>query len=234
MKDFRNSQSLITGASSGIGLAVAKNLIQRGSKVHSFDIQDPTESIDGLMTHSVDVRKADDVTRGLGEISGELDLLFNNAGILVRGGWGDAPVERTQQMFDVNFHGSIEMLIAVLEKEKLAPNATILQMCSTVGLNPAPQLPVYSETKRSVHDGIIRLLRAVRPDLHLQGIYPGAVKTPMTMAGFSSEQAYDEQALRIWGVVSRPDQIAGKIMELLDSEVKDLIWNPDTKEYVLK
>ena len=126
------------------------------------------------------------------------------------------------------------MLIAALESEKLSTDATILQMCSTVGLNPAPQLPGYSETKRAVHDGIIRLLRQVRPDLHIKGIYPGAVKTPMTMAGYASETAYDEQALRVWGVVNSPEEIAEKIMQLVDSDAKDLIWNAGAKEYVFQ
>lgn len=232
--NLESKTSLITGGSSGMGLAVAKRLIRKGGAVHSFDVQPPVEALEGLTTHIVDVRHAAEIRRGMDEISGKLDLLFNNAGLLVRGGWGDAPAEQTQKMFDVNYHGSVEMLIAALEKEKLAPDATVLQMCSTVGLKPAPQLPAYSETKRAVHDGIIRLLRAALRDVRLKGIYPGAVKTPMTMAGFASEEAYDEQALRIWKVVSGPDEIADKIMELLDSDAKDLVWDPEAREYLLK
>lgn len=91
----------------------------------------------------------------------------------------------------------------------------------------------YSLSKQLVHE-LIGALRADRPDLRVKAVYPGAVMTPMTMAGFSSEEEYDRQARANWGVVSTADDVADRIMELLGSDADNLFWDADRKEYVLE
>lgn len=235
---LEGTHSLITGASSGIGLAVAERFVQKGSNVHSFDAQDPLKKIDGITSHSIDIRDPAQVTRGMGEVPGKLHVLFNNAGVLARGGLFDVSHEQFRKMLEVNALGSWFTLKTALDQDKLAEGATIIQMCSTVGGPPgrrmsAPKVRPYSLSKQLVHE-MIGALRADRPDLHVKAVYPGAVKTPMTMAGFASEEEYNRQALAIWGVVSTADDVADRIMLLLESDADNLVWDPTRKEYVLE
>lgn len=235
---LEGTQSLITGASSGMGLAVAERFIQRGSTVHSFDAQEPLKKIDGITSHSVDVRDPEQVARGMGEVSGKLQVLFNNAGVLTRGGLFDVSHDQFRKMLEVNALGSWLTLKTALDQDKLVEGATIIQMCSTVGGPPgrrmsAPKVRPYSLSKGLVHE-MIGALRADRPDLRVKAVYPGAVKTPMTMAGFASEEEYDRQALANWGVVSTADDVADRIMLLLESDADNLVWDPERKEYAFE
>src|SRR3989338_1802489 len=235
---LEGTQSLITGASSGIGLAVAERFVQKGGKVHSFDTQDPLKKVDGITPHSVDIRDPEQVARGMGDIAGKLHLVFNNAGVLARGGLFEVSHDQFRNMLEVNALGSWLTLKTALDQDKVAEGATIIQMCSTVGGPPgrrvsAPKVRPYSLSKQLAHE-MIEALRADRPDLRVKAIYPGAVKTPMTMAGFPSEIEYDRQALANWGVVSTADDIADRIMLLLESDADNLVWDSARKEYVFE
>lgn len=235
---LEHTQSLITGASSGMGLAVAERFAQKGSIVHSFDAQAPLKEIEGITSHVVDVQDPEQVARGIGEVTGKLHVLFNNAGVLVRGGLFDVSHEQFRKMLEVNALGSWLTLKTALEQDKLVEGATIIQMCSTVGGPPgrrmsAPKVRPYSLSKGLVHE-MIGALRDDRPDLRVKAVYPGAVKTPMTMAGFASEAEYDKQALANWGVVSTADDIADKILQLLESDADNLVWDPTRREYVFE
>ncbi len=236
--NLEHTQSLITGASSGMGLAVAERFARKGSIVHSFDAQVPLREIEGITSHLVDVRDPEQVARGMRDVTGKLQVLFNNAGVLVRGGLFGVSYEQFRKMLEVNALGSWLTLKTAIEQEKLAEGATIIQMCSTVGGPPgrrmsAPKVRPYSLSKVLVHE-MIGALRADRPDLRIKAVYPGAVKTPMTMAGFASEAEYDKQAIANWGVVSTAEDIADKIMQLLDSDADSLLWDPTRREYVFE
>lgn len=233
-----STQSLVTGAGSGMGLAVARRLAGAGSAVHSFDVRPSAEPIDGVTPHTVDIRSAADIARGMDAIQGKLHVLFNNAGILVRGGLFDVSQDQLRDMIDINVIGSWQMLKTALEGDKLEDGATVVQMCSVVG-GPAgkkiasPKNKAYGLTKTLVHE-LILALREERPDLRIKGVYPGAVKTPMTMAGFPSEQAYDEQAIANWGVVSTADELGDRIMQLIESDASELYWDAEHRKYVLR
>ena len=221
-----------------MGLAVAERLARKGAIVHSFDLQNPLRSVEGIISHNVDVRYAEQISQGMSEITGKLQLLFNNAGVLVRGGLFDISPDQFRKMLEVNALGSWQTLKTALEQDKLEDGATILQMCSTVGgptgrSMSAPKVRPYSLSKRLVNE-FIEALRFDRSDLRVKAVYPGAVKTPMTMAGFVSEAEYDKQAIANWGVVSTADDIADKIMTLLESDANNLYWDNDRKEYVFE
>lgn len=231
---LEGTQSLITGGSSGIGLATAKLLVERGSRVHSFDIQELREHVDGMQTHIVNVENAAAVRIVMNAIAGQIHILMLNAGILERRQWKDLSTGDVQKLFDVNVCGSVHTLIAAFEQGKLAPDAVILQMCSIVGIQPSERLPAYSLTKKMIHT-LIALMRVLRSDLRVKGIYPGAVETPMTTQGFASLAVYREQAAKNWGTVTQPQHIAQGIVELIeDEEAKDLVWDGESRTHVLK
>lgn len=235
---LRGTESLITGASSGIGLAVAELLVKTGTKVHSFDIQEPEKRIEGVTPHLLDVRDGEQLSRGMEVIAGKLSVLFNNAGVLFRGGLFEVSLDQFRKMLEVHVLGAWLTLKTALEQDKLAKGAIIIQMCSTLGGPPGRRTSAlthraYSLSKQLVHE-LIGAVRAERPDLRVKAVYPGAVKTPMTMAGFGSEEEYDRQAAATWGVVSTADDVAENIIQLLESDADNLVWDPSRREYVFE
>ncbi|TSC58874.1 MAG: short-chain dehydrogenase [Candidatus Peregrinibacteria bacterium Greene0416_19] len=232
-------QALVTGAGSGIGEAVTLRLIERGSHVYSFDIIPRRRRVEGLENHLVDVSDPQQIVDGLKLIRGKLNLVFSNAGVLARGRLFDVVPAAFERMVSVNMLGSWNLMKELMEQRKLEQNATVIQMCSTVGQHPADALGPYSLSKQMVHAYIQMLRREVSVNPRLQGLrilglYLHAVKTPMTMAAFSTEQEYDAQALRHWGTVSTPADIADWTMRLIDSHKQDLAWDPERREYMLR
>lgn len=235
---LEGTHSLVTGGSSGIGLATAKKLAAAGSSVSSFDIQSPLEHANGVTHYQVNLRYASDIERGMRLVPRKIDLLFNNVGKFVRGGLLEVSPDAMDQMIAVNVRAQMEMMKVARTQEKLAEHPLILQMCSTVGAPPpwrkhAPKVGAYAYTKLCVHEWI-QQLRITHPEYRVKGIYPGAVKTPMTLAGFASEAEYEAQARANWGVFHTADEIAEKIMELIESGAADLFWDPGKKEYVFE
>lgn len=242
-----DTHSIVTGASSGMGFNVAKRLVERDGKgtVHSFDVQHPLHVLDGMVDHLVDIRETPKVVREMQSIKHQIHLLFNNAGVLVRGGLLGVSYEELHKMMTVNALGSWNMIKIALEKDKMAQGATILQMCSTVGgpeghrMN-RPKVGAYAQSKILVHEmghALKTDLYNIRPDLRFKMIYPGAVETPMTTGGVSSEEdlkAYREQAVANWGVLSTAEEMGERIMALVESNAEVLYWDERKQEYVME
>ncbi len=231
--NLEGARALITGAGSGIGYSVARKLVDSGCATYSFDVQVPSEQRPGISSLEVDVTNPQQVAWGMAQIPGKLDVLFNNAGVLVRGGLFEITYDQFHQMVEVNALGSWLVLKTALEQEKLTSGATVIQMCSIVGgpddrRIPAAKLRPYSLSKILVQ-GLIEAVQTDFPNLQFKAVYPGAVKTPMTMQGFASEQEYDEQALANWGHISTADEVAGEIILLLTTNAKRLVWDSNNK-----
>lgn len=231
--NLNGAHVFITGGSSGIGLETVRVLNGRGARVISGDVQPPLEEIAGVQNCIIDVTNCDSVTQAMREVSGELHVLINNAGIMRRGRWQDTSPDDIQKQFEVNVRGSVNTLIAAIREGKLAPNAVIVQMCSIAGLHPAEQLAAYSLTKQMVHT-LIELMRALRPDLPVIGVYPHAIETPMTRAGFASQEEYRQQAFDKWGCVTKPEDLAVVIADAIeDDKAKNVHWNQASRKHGL-
>ncbi|MCM2374660.1 SDR family NAD(P)-dependent oxidoreductase [Aporhodopirellula aestuarii] len=222
---------LITGGSSGIGLELAEQLLVLENSVEILDIQAPMESLPQAIFHQADLSCGESIAQAIGAISEPLDIIINNAGVLVRGGILDNSEDEFDRSFNVNLKGAWLILKHVVEMKKLVSNPTILQMCSTVGLEPAPHLRVYSLTKQTIHR-FVQALRADFPEWTVKAAYPGAVKTPMTTVGMSDEE-YDKLILERWGVNFTAAETATAILSLLAAPENDLVYDPRARGYSL-
>ena len=182
---------LITGASSGIGAAVARRFSQEGYRLvlaaRRFDrLNALADEILGqggkALPVTADLNRLDDIQRLVQaalEQFEQIDLLFNNAGF-GRLDWleGLNPIDDVQAQIQVNLLGLIWMSQAVLPHMIERRSGHIINMASLAGWVAPPTYSIYAATKFGVRGFTEALRREVSPyGIHVSGIYPGAVDT---------------------------------------------------------
>ncbi|MBL4633955.1 MAG: SDR family NAD(P)-dependent oxidoreductase [Kofleriaceae bacterium] len=191
--NFTNKVVIITGAASGIGLALSKELHKRGAEVVLADVQQApllraAETL-GCRSVVVDVCDADamrDMVQQEVSHHGRLDYIFNNAGILVSGKVKDTPLSDWKRVFDVNVHGVINGIDAAYPVFIEQGFGHIVNTASIAGLIPCPGLVAYSASKHAVV-GLSTGLReeAERYGVKVSVVCPGFVKTNIVENGLS-------------------------------------------------
>ncbi|KAK3387886.1 hypothetical protein B0H63DRAFT_542363 [Podospora didyma] len=152
---------LITGCTSGSGLALVHAIAARGDKVIATG-RDATSRLAGLAVEKKDsIAVLDlDVTAPLAEIQsviahavtifGGLDVLVNNAGVMRMAGIEEASEAFIQHMFDINVFGAIKTTQAVLPHMRAAKRGTVVFIGAGLGWAPLPFFTYYSLTKAAL------------------------------------------------------------------------------------
>jgi short-subunit dehydrogenase len=171
---FEGKIALVTGASSGIGAALAAELARRGAKVFSADI-DAKSMLRLDVTDAARFRVvADDIVAR----EGRIDLLFNNAGIGLAGEARDLESEDWRRVVEVNLIGVMNGIAAVYPGMVARGRGHIVNTASGAGLAPRPGMAAYAATKHGVV-GLSTSLRAEaqRHGVEVSAICPGYVAT---------------------------------------------------------
>jgi len=214
---------LITGGSSGIGQVLIKLLHQKGARIISFDIKDPKESFSDVAYIKADISKSAQVKRSLTRIKEPIDILINNAGIIRRGTLLETTEEEFSELFNVLVRGVWLML--KYARPKLINTAIILQISSRYGLSLPPDPGVYALCKRIIID-MSRMLQEIYPHFTVKLACPGPVDTPLSRHSCSQE----EFSRKIKIMISS-EEMAEKIIKLLESDYKKLIFNEEDNKY---
>lgn len=181
---------VITGGARGIGAATARLLAADGASVLVTDVLDEegtalAKSLGGNVHYRrLDVSSADDWESVIAEaerLFGQVDCLFNNAGILGLGGVSDCSPEEFRRIIDVNLTGVFLGIRAAAPALKRAGGGVIVNTSSTAGLQGYGGLAAYVASKW----GVRGLTKAAALDLAADGIrvvslHPGPIRTPMT------------------------------------------------------
>ena len=179
--DFDGLAAAVTGGASGIGLATARLLAQRGARVAVLDLR--TSEVPEPLTGVVcDVTSDDSVRAGIEAVVaalGRLDVLVNNAGIGAVGTVEENADEEWSRVLDVNVLGLVRVTRAALPHLRRSPAAAIVNTCSIAATAGLPGRALYSATKGAV----LALTRAMAADHVAEGIRvtcvnPGTVDTP--------------------------------------------------------
>jgi 2-keto-3-deoxy-L-fuconate dehydrogenase len=177
--EFTGIRAIVTGGASGIGLATARLLTERGAQVACLDLDAPPEPLYGVRADVRDdaqVRAA--VEEAVGHLGG-LDVLVNNAGIGAQGTVEDNDDAEWHRVFDVNLFGMVRTSRAALPHLRRSSHAAIVNTCSIAATAGLPSRALYSATKGAV----LSLTRAMAADHIREGIRvncvnPGTADTP--------------------------------------------------------
>lgn len=191
----RPSHVLITGASSGLGAALARRYAAEGCRLSLFGrdrarLEETLAACRGRAAavdlYVCDLRDAESVARALeaAEAQAPVDLLFANAGVGGAGALGGPAGETLAQahaMFETNILGVTNTVVPLLPKLVGRRRGHIVLTGSIAGLVGLPQSPAYCASKAAVHtygEGLRRLLR--RSGVSVTVLCPGFVETPMS------------------------------------------------------
>jgi NAD(P)-dependent dehydrogenase (short-subunit alcohol dehydrogenase family) len=188
--------ALITGGSSGIGLAIGRMLREEGYDVtlasRTAEKVEAAAAELGATAIVADVSKEEDC-RGVVEEhvarAGGLDVLVNSAGIGIAGRVEDLQVKHLDRQLNINLRGLLLVTQAALPHLR-SSKGWIVNLASIAGTQPVPILPVYAATKAAV----ISVTHSLNHDLDDDGVRaiavcPGFVDTPMAeFAGLPGEE----------------------------------------------
>lgn len=142
---------LITGASSGIGKAIAEFLLHKGFRV--FGTSRNPEKLQNLPDFpllALDVTKPETIAAAISEImekTGKIDVLVNNAGIGITGPIEETPDEEIKKAFDTNYFGPLNVIKAVLLGMRKNRSGLIINITSIAGYMGLPYRGIYSASK---------------------------------------------------------------------------------------
>jgi NAD(P)-dependent dehydrogenase (short-subunit alcohol dehydrogenase family) len=179
MGEFDGLRALVTGGGSGIGLATATLLAERGATVACLDINasvGPFVEVKADVTDEVGVRAA--VTQAVDQMGG-LDILINNAGIGAAGTVEDNPYEEWFRVLDVNVLGTVRVTRAALPYLRLSANAAIVNTCSIAATAGLPQRALYSASKGAIQSLTLAMAADhVHDGIRVNCVNPGTADTP--------------------------------------------------------
>ena len=190
---------LITGCSSGFGLAIARTFLSGGWEVVAtmrVPRNDLIPANDRLEILVLDVTSADSITKAV-KAAGPIDALVNNAGVGMLNVLEGAEIEMVRELFETNVFGAIAMTKAVLPQMRIRGSGVIVNVSSSVTIKPLPALSVYSANKAALNAFTESLafetaLFGVRAKLVLPGSAPttGFGKNAVARMGMNIPEPY--------------------------------------------
>lgn len=182
--------AVVTGAGSGLGRAIAAELVGRGYQVHATDLDAGAAArtaaeIGGGTSSALDVRD-EGACRALADLvarDGGLDLWVNNAGVFFSGPPWEQGSELRQLMFDVNATGLMNGTLAALAPMMTAGRGHIVNVVSLAGIVAAPGEVTYSASKHAAMaftlGTLFDLRRAGVRGIDISAVCPDGIWTPM-------------------------------------------------------
>ena len=223
MAEFTGLVAAVTGGASGIGLATAALLAERGARVVVLDAVEPDELPTGVVGILCDVTSRESVRAALRAIDvelGGLDILVNNAGISAIGTVEDNDDDEWARVLDVNVVGMARVTAAALPLLRASSAASVVNLASIAALNGLPQRAVYSASKGAVLALTFAMATDhVREGIRVNCVSPGTVDTPFVqrMLRNFDDPVAERAALEARQAIGRmvtPDEVAHAVAYL--------------------
>ncbi len=217
---------LVTGASSGLGLAIARALASDKYFVFGTARVPRAAAAEAFTTLPLDVTEDESVAACVAEIiraAGRIDAVVNNAGFGIAGAIEDTTVAEARAQFDTNFFGLHRVCRAVLPHLRARQAGTIINMSSLAGRIPLPFQGFYSATKFAIEAYTEALRMEVRGfGIGVSMIEPGDFATSFTANRRMTKQSvaaspYFEAAQRAIATMARDEQANRNLCPVIEA-----------------
>jgi 3-oxoacyl-[acyl-carrier protein] reductase len=223
--DLDGKVALVTGASRGIGLAIARALSSAGSSVvitgrDRSQLAAASSQLDAtsgrIQSVQSDVRNPEDAARAVDtavQVFGGLDILINNAGVGLFSNVADMSVVEWQQVIETNLSGVFFFCNAAIPHLRRRGGGWIINISSLAGKNPFTGGAAYCASKAGLNAFTEALMQEVRYDnIRVSCVMPGSVST-----GFSGR---GDKGTADWKLA--PDDVAQVVADLINYPARSL------------
>ncbi|MFZ4414642.1 MAG: SDR family oxidoreductase [Bacteroidales bacterium] len=236
---MKNKVVVITGASSGIGRALAVRLAHLGAKVvlaarNMLLIEDISSALNAegfnTMAVKVDVSAEEDcklLIENTIQKYGKIDILINNAGISMRAMFEDVNLEVIRKLMDVNFWGTVyctKYALPYILKEQ----GSIVGVSSIAGYKGLPARSGYSASKFAMQ-GFLDVLRIenLKKDLHVLVACPGFTATNIRKTALAKDGSQQGETPRDEDKMMSADTVAQRIIQAIIKRKRTIIMTSD-------
>jgi short-subunit dehydrogenase len=217
--EIKGAKALVTGASRGLGMCLVQELLAReASRVYAAaratDSVEQVAALDSARVAPVVLDITDDVQAGAAaKEASDVNLVFNNAGVMAFGGPLEADLEQLERAVLTNYIGTLRVTRAFTPVLKANGGGTFVNIVSLVALAPITGMSAYSASKAATHS-ITQALRHQLADggIAVLGVYPAAMNTDM-MAGVEATKA-------------EPQDVARAILDGVEAGSEDITPDP--------
>ncbi|XMO87982.1 SDR family oxidoreductase [Algibacter sp. AS12] len=228
---LNNKAIIVTGASKGIGKEIAIQLAKNGAKVivnYSNSDAEAQDTVNTIIKNGgtavaikADVSIKPEVTHLFDkaiETYGKVDVLVNNAGIMISKLIKDNSQDDFTNQFDVNVRGVFNALQEA--DSKLADNGNIINVSSSTTKLMFPTYGIYSATKAAVEQMTRVFSKEIGRGISVNAIAPGATETELFLKGKSDEFIDRLSSMNAFNRLAKPIDIANIVVFLASDESK--------------
>jgi uncharacterized protein len=221
----------LTGASSGIGLAIAKLLVAQGYEVWGTSRNlERIPKLPRLHPIRLDLADGSSIEEAFNSTlaeAGYLDVLINNAGA---GHFGPAellPLQTIRSQFQILVFGQIQLMQLALRHMRSRDEGLIINVTSLASRLPVPFMAAYNAAKAALASFTMSIqLEFAQPRVHIVDLQPGDIRTEFNQSVIVNDNVDHDDAKigRTWEVVERnmknapgPDLVARQVLRLIES-----------------
>lgn len=228
---LENKVIIVTGSSRGIGKEIAQLLAKNGAKIivnHSNSEEEASATVQSIKDNNgeaiaikADVSNREDVTRlfdqAIGQY-GKIDVLINNAGVMISKKIKDNTQDDFAKQFDINVKGVFNTLQEA--DSKLADNGIIINVSSSTVKLMFPTYALYSASKAAVEQITRVFSKEIGRGISVNAIAPGATETELFLKGKSQEFIDKLSSMNAFNRLAKPIDIAKVVLFLASDDSK--------------
>ena len=228
--DLTGLSALVTGATRGIGRAIAIDLANRGAKVicAARDIEKGVETVEIINSTGgeavllpLDVSKREQIKQAKQELYGKgirIDILINNAGIFAAEGVAETTDEAWDSVLETNLTAPVLLTREFIKDLENSDNASVVNIGSINGVTTMQGLVAYCATKGGLHHVTKQMAHDLgKKNIRVNCVAPGFIRTDMFNVSHTPERKNHIANLHAMGRVGEAEEVAYAVSFLVSS-----------------